>query len=153
MTATLRKDLGQAGAFLGDQSGGYANQSLRDVLVEVVKGPRDLNAHQDTIAVATIAGMLVKRAGKLTGLRTSVGTTGTADSTTVQVHKNGVAVTGAEATTANTEADGTKKAVALTTPVALAAGDLVELVVSAAPTAGAALDATAEIEPDITIEQ
>lgn len=150
MTVTLRKDIGEAGAFLGDKSGPY--DSLRDVLLEMIQGPKDLNGHQDTIATATIAGMLVKRAGKLTGLRTSVGTTGTAGSTTVQVHKNGSAVTGAEATTANTEADGTKKAVALSTAVALAAGDLVELVVSAAPTAGAALDATAEILPDIDIE-
>jgi len=152
MTATLKKDLGKAGAFLGDESGGYLNSALRDSLVEMALGPRDLNGHQDTVATATIAGMLAKRAGFLTGLRTSVGTCGTADSTTVQVHKNGAAVTGLELSTAHDEADGTKKAVALDTPVAIAAGDLVELVVSAAPTAGSALDATAEVMPDITVE-
>lgn len=152
MTATLKKDLGKAGAWLGEESGGYANSLLRDVLLEVIQGPKDLNAHQDTVAVATIAGMIAKRAGKLTGLRTSVGTCGTADSTTVQVHKNGAAVTGLELSTAHDAADGLKQAVSLATPVAIAAGDLIELVVSAAPTAGEALDATAEVLPDITIE-
>jgi len=153
MTATLKKDLGKAGAWLGETSGGYDNALLRDVLLELANGGGgDLSARQATVATATIGGLLVKRACKLTGLRTAVGTTGTAGSTTVQVHKNGVAVTGAEATTANTEADGTKKAVALTTAVALAASDLVELVVSAAPTGGADLTATAEILPDVTVE-
>ncbi len=150
MTATLRKDLGEAGAFLGDKLVGLKGHNLRDVLVEMILGPKDLNGKQDTIATGTIAAMLVKRPGFLNGLRTSVGTTGTADSTTLQVHVNGVSK--GELTTANTEADGTKKALALSTPLALAVGDLVELVVSAAPTAGADLAATAEIGPDIVVE-
>lgn len=150
MTATLKKYLGEGGAGL-DSSVGLS--TLRDVLVELCNGGGgDLDGHQDTIATATIAGRLIKRACKLVGLRTSVETCGTANSTTVQVHKNGSAVSGLELTTANDEADGTKKSVALTTAVALAAGDLVEIVVSAAPTAGANLDATAEILPDITVE-
>ena len=38
MTATLKRDLGKAGAFLGDDSGGYTNSLLRDVLVELANG-------------------------------------------------------------------------------------------------------------------
>lgn len=153
MTAILAKDLGKAGAFLGDESGPYTAKLLRSVLLELAQGGGgNLDAHQDTIATATIGGKLITRASKLVGLRTSAEVTGTAGSSTVQVHVNGSAVTGAEATTANTEADGTKKAVALSSSVALVAGDLVELVVSAAPTAGSGLDATAEILPDITVE-
>ena len=153
MTAKLRKDLGHAGRLLGDESGGYQDQNLRDVLVALAGGAgAGLDAYQATIAAATIAAKVMTGAAKLNGLRTSVGTTGTAGDTTVQVHVNGTAVTGAEATTANTEADGTKKAVALSTAVDLVAGDLVELVVSAAPTAGADLAASADIGPDLVIE-
>lgn len=153
MTATLKRDLGKAGAYLGDNSGGYQNSLLRDVLIELNNSaPLCFDAYQATIATATVAAKMVHRASKLKGLRTSVGTTGTAGSTTVQVHLNGSAVTGAEATTANTEADGTKKNVALSSDVALAAGDLLELVVSAAPTGGADLAASAVITPDVTVE-
>jgi hypothetical protein len=153
MTATLKRDLGEAAAFLGDKSGGYDNSRLRDVLVELISSaPLSLDAFQATIATASIGGKVMDRAAKLKGLRTSVETCGTADSTTVQVHVNGSAVTGAEATTAHDDADGTKQNVALSSDVALAAGDLVELVVSAAPTAGSNLAASAIIEPDITVE-
>jgi hypothetical protein len=149
MTATLRKDLGEAGAFLGDKMVGLNGQSLRDVLLEVVNGAGgDLSATQATIAVAALAAKLMKRAGKLTGLRVSVATAGTADSTTVNVRKNGTVV--GTLTVAHTEADGIKKSVALS--VALAVNDLVSLDVSAAPTGGAGLTCTADIGPDITVE-
>lgn len=150
MTARLRRDIGEAGGFLGDKSGGYVNQSLRDVLVELGQGGGgDLDAYQATIATATIGGKVIKRASKLVGLRTSVGTCGTANSTTAQVHVNGVSK--GELVTAHDAADGTKQALAITA-VALAAGDLVTLVVSAAPTAGANLVVSAAILPDITVE-
>lgn len=150
MAKTLKKILGEAGALL-DDSTGFNN--LYDLLVEFAMGAGgNLDAHQDTIATATIGGKIVTRASKLVGLRTSVETCGTADTTTVQVHKNGSAVSGLELSTAHDDADGVKKSVALTTAVTLAAGDLVELVVSAAPTAGSNLDATVEILPDITVE-
>jgi len=151
MTATLKKDLGKAGAFM-DESGGYANQRLYDVLVELAHDDIGLDAFQGTIAVASIGGKIINRACKLVGLRTSIDVCGTADSTTVQVHLNGSAVTGAEATTAHDDADGTKQDVELSSAVALAEGDYVELVVSAAPTAGSNLAATAVIKPDITVE-
>jgi hypothetical protein len=149
MTATLRKDLGEAGAFLGDKMVGLKGQSLRDVILELAEGAGgDLSATQATIAVASLAAKLMKRAGKITGLRCLVATTGTADSTVVNVRKNGTVV--GTLTVANTEADGTKKSTSLN--VAVAENDLVSLDVSAAPTAGAGLVCTADIEPDITVE-
>jgi hypothetical protein len=147
MSKTLKKLLGIGGAGI-DESYEDVNQ-LYDVLKAMVEGAAPaLSARQTTIATADIGGMLVDDAeGKLLRLRTSVGTTGTAGSTTVQVHKNGVSQ--GELTTANTEADGVKKS--LTLDVALAAGDLIELVVSAAPTAGADLVASVYTSP-ITVE-
>ena len=105
-------------------------------------GAGPLSAVQATVATATIGALVVDKPCKLTNFRTSVGTTGTAGSTTVQVHKNGVSQ--GELTTANTEADGTKKSLDL--DVDCVAGDLIEFVVSAAPTAGAALAASAAFE-------
>lgn len=147
MAATiLRKDLGEAGAFLGDKSGPYADL-LRTVL-EALARAFNLNALQATPSVATIAQRTVFGEQKLYGLKTKVGTTGTAGSTTVQVHKNGSSV--GELTTANTEADGTIKTLDLN--VDLADGDLVELKVTAIPTAGANISVEAQISP-LDIEQ
>jgi hypothetical protein len=139
---TLRKDLGQAGACLGDLSGPY--DSLPDVLKAMCAGPvGSLEGRQDTIAVATIAGTLINSAGKLTGLRTSVGTCGTAGNTVVAVTVNGVSK--GSLTTANDAVDGTKKSLSL--DVDLAAGDLVELAVTSAPTGGANLTASCSFQP------
>jgi len=143
----LKKLLGIAGAGI-DESYEDINQ-LYDVLKALVQGKSPAaSAYQATIATATIGAFIVDDdESKLTGLRTSVGTTGTAGSTTVQVHKNGASQ--GELTTANTEDDGTKKSLAL--DISLAAGDLVEIVVSAAPTAGADLVASVQANA-VTVE-
>ena len=144
-TKTLKQLMGTGGAGL-DDSMGYDN--LYDVLKALAAGLSEMaTAYQATVATATIGGMLANSSCKLTSLRTSVGTCGTAGDTTVQVHLNGVSQ--GELTTGNAEDDGTKKA--LTLDVDLVAGDLVELVVSAAPTAGADLVASARAQP-ITVE-
>ena len=144
-TATLKRLLGEGGAGI-DDSMGFDN--LYDVLKALAESAGDvINAYQATIATATIGGAVIHTANKLVSLRTSVGTCGTANSTTVQVHVNGVSK--GELTTAHDETDGTKKSLEL--DVDLAVGDLVELVVSAAPTAGADLVATARALP-ITVE-
>lgn len=143
---TLKRDLGKAGAFLGDQSGPH--DGLPEVLRALCIGPEgSLNGRQDTIATGTLAGTIVNGPGKLTGLRTSVGTTGTAGNTAVGVNVGGVSK--GTLTTANTEADGTKKSLEL--DVDLVAGDLVELVETEAPTGGANLTASASFQP-VTIE-
>lgn len=142
---TLKKLLGDAGAGLDESNGA---DRLYDVLEALAYGLSEaVNAYQATVATATIGGMVADYAGTLVGLRTSVGTCGTADSTTVQVHVNGVSK--GELTTAHDEADGTKKSLALS--VAVQAGDLIALVVSAAPTAGADLIASARVKP-VTVE-
>jgi len=138
---TLKKLVGEAGAGLDESNG---SNRLYDVLKAFAEALSEMvSAHQATIATATIASVVVDKPTRLDSLRTAIGTTGTADSTTVQVHKNGVSQ--GELTTANTEADGTEKSATLA--VDLVAGDLVELVVSAAPTGGAALAATARMRP------
>lgn len=145
MTATLKKYLGTGGAGLDDSTGFDNLYDVIKALAEVAG--EKLNGHQDTIATADVVGMICDKPGTLTNLRTSVGVCGTAGDTTVQVHKNGVSQ--GELTTGNAETDGTKKTLALA--IAVIAGDLIELVVSAAPTAGTGLDISASVLP-VTIE-
>lgn len=144
MAVTLKKDLGQGGAYLGDQS--FPNDDLPAVLRAMCTGPTgSLCAYQATVATAILNGVVCNGPGKLTGLRTSVGTCGTAGATTVAVLVNGVSK--GTLTTDNADADGTKKSLSL--DVDLVAGDLVTLTVTAAPTAGADLVASASLQPVI----
>lgn len=137
----LKKFLGEAGALVGDKSMGL--DTLYDVLKALAERSASLTAYQATVATATLNGVVLDKPHKLTGLRTAVDVCGTAGSTTVQVHKNGVSQ--GELTTANTEDDGTKKSLEL--DVDCVAGDVIKLVVSAAPTAGTGLTGSAVLEP------
>jgi hypothetical protein len=87
--------------------------------------------------------MVCNGPGKLTGLRTAVATCGTGGSTVVEVTVNGTSK--GSLTTANDATDGTKKSLAL--DVTLAAGDLVSIAVTTAPTGGAGLTASASFQP------
>lgn len=138
--ANLKKSLGEGGAFIGDSHG---DDRLLDVLTALAEVGETLNAQQSTIATAVLAGMVVDRDTRLSGLSVNVGTTGTATQTDVDVNVNGVQA--GQLVVDNTDADGVSKSVAL--DVALKAGDLVELEVTAAPTAGADLTATARMAP------
>ena len=145
MTATLKKYMGLGGAGLDDSHG---EDNLHDVLKALAEvAGEKLHAYQATIATAIIGGMVCDKAGTLTNLRTSVAVCGTATKTTVQVHLNGVSQGAIE--TEHDATDGTKQTLALA--VAVVAGDLIELVVSAAPTAGSDLIASATILP-VTIQ-
>jgi hypothetical protein len=146
--ATLKKSLGEAGAFI-DESNGAPN-NLREVLVALAQAPAPLTAHQPTVATAVIGAMVADGPSTLTGFRTALAVCGTVGDTTVIVRRNGVAVPGATLTTNNADADGTKKAVAL--DVDVAEGDLIELVVTVAPTGGTGLTATASFTP-VTVEE
>ena len=101
-----------------------------------------LDAYQATIAAATIAARRCVRNEYVQGLSIQVGTTGSAGSTTVQVHRNGVAISGAELTIANTDANGSNAELVIDQK--FNAGDVMEIVVSAAPTAGADLIASVD---------
>ncbi len=140
---TLRKLMGTAGAGIDESY--RDDDQLYDLLKALAEGLAvGPQAHQDTVATATIGGFIVDGPGTLVRLRASVGTTGTAGDTDVQVHLNGVSK--AEVTIDNADADGTK-VVSADLAVDVVAGDLIELVVSAAPTGGANLDASAYIYP------
>lgn len=143
---TLKESLGEAAAFIDDSHG---EPRLLTVLKALASGGNPLDAEQATVATDVIGTKVVSAPAYLTGLRIRVGTTGTAGSTTVQARLNGVGQ-GSGVTVANTDADGTSVAEVFDPPVELVAGDLVEIEVTAAPTAGADLTASAQIQNVIT---
>lgn len=143
--ATLKRSLGEGGAFIGDSHG---EDNLLAVLTAMANaGGEPLSARQATIATAVIAAMLVDVPSRIGTFAIKVGTTGTAGSTTVVVKVDTVTV--ATLTIANTETDGTYKAVEVNTNVD--AESLIEIEVTAAPTAGANLTATMRNKP-VTVE-
>jgi hypothetical protein len=148
-TATLKKSLGEAGAFIDESNG--SPSPLHAVLKALAESTPGLDAHQPTVATGVIGATIIDKDTILTGLRTALAVCGSVGDTTVIVRKNGVAVTGATLTTNNAEADGTKKATAALS-VECVAGDLIELVVTVAPTGGTGLTARASFSP-VTVEE
>lgn len=141
MRATLKDSLGEGGAFIDDSHG---DDNLIDVLKALAEGGGDLDAFQVTIAAATIASKVIDKPTTLHSFWTHVAVCGTAGQTDVDLVVNGAVV--AQLVTDNAEADGTSKASSdADLPLELAAGDLVQLVVSAAPTAGTGLTASVRI--------
>lgn len=148
MTATLKKSLGEGGAFVGDSHG---EDNLHAVLKALAEGgSQSLNAIQATVAAGIIGALLTDVATKLSSLRIAVGTTGSAGQTDVVVNLDGTAQTGT-ATVLNTDANGTKDTVTFDPPIDVPAGTLVEIEVTAAPTAGADLTASAHLS-NVTVE-
>lgn len=144
---TLKRFLGEAGALLGDSTG---LDNLYAVLKELVlSGRQNLSVYQATIATATIYSSINDRARTLKEFAIAAATTGTAGDTDVQIQVGGV--NAKELTIDNTDADGTSVS-DKTLDVAVPADTLVEIVVTAAPTAGAGLTASAVLAPDITVE-
>lgn len=147
MTVLLKKFMAEAGALLGDSTG---FNKLYDVLVEMILGTRkDVSTYQATIATATIASFINDRARTLKEFAITAADTGSAGDTDVQIQVGGV--NKKELTIDNTDANGILKS-DKTLDVAVAADVLVEIVVTAAPTAGTGLTATAVLAPDITVE-
>lgn len=145
MTATLKKSLGEAGAFFDESNA--RDSRLYDVLKDMAMDGAPLSVYQATIATAVLAGMVIRNACKLREFKVSVGTTGTAGSSVVEVLVNGVSK--GSLTVANTDADGIVKSLDL--DVALVEDDVVTIEVTTAPTAGAALTATAHMS-GVTVE-
>lgn len=144
MTITLLKQsLGTDGQSLTDESSGL--DGLKNVLQAMARALGiTLKGAQAVVATATLDSWIVDAAGDYqASLRTEIGTTGTSNDTDVELQVNGSLV-GDQATTDNTDADGTKQAV-LVSLTSLSAGDVVDLVVSAAPGSGANLKASARI--------
>lgn len=92
-----------------------------------------LTAFQQTVATGTIGGGVVDRALRIRGIRARLQETGTAGTCTVQLHRNGVLVTGAAVSITNADTDGTVRQAGIAEVVA-ASGDQLEFVVSAAGT-------------------
>ena len=142
-TKTLKQYLGDAGAAIDESHGA---DRLYDVLKALAEGLSEMvTAYQATIATATIAAMVTDKNTVLDSLRTSVAVCGTATTTTVQIHVNGVSK--GELSTAHDDTDGIKKSLVISPAIDIVAGDLIELVVSAAPTGGTGLSATARFRP------
>lgn len=140
-TKILKKALGEAGAFIDDSSG---KDNLIDVLTALASLGEKATGAQAAPAVAVLESFLADKTQDMdASLQFQMGTTGTAGSATANLKVAGVVV--ATATIASTELDGTTKA-ALGT-VSVKAGELVELDVSAIPTAGADLVATGRLKP------
>lgn len=90
-----------------------------------------------TVAAGTIGGLVAHRAMRIRSLRLGINDAGSAGTTTLQIHINGSSV--GSVSIANTDTNGTSTALGLDQAVAV--GDRVELVLSAAATA--ATDAAA----------
>lgn len=96
---------------------------------------------QAAAAVASLNFIVAPRAMRIRALRLSVLDAGSANTTTLQVHINGVSQ--GAVSIINTAADGTNAALGL--DVAVAIGDRVELVVSAIATAATDVTGTATL--------
>ncbi len=142
---TVSKILGEAGAGIDASSGGLSKGRLYDVLKELAENPPEkLTAYLGTIATGILAGIVCKKATRLRSLDTNIAVCGYSGTTTVQVLINGVlAHASAVLSTGNAEADGISKSVAL--DVAVPAGALVQINVSAAGGSATGLTATARL--------
>ncbi len=139
MTAVLKKSLGEAGAFI-DESNGRPSR-LHESLEALAEGSMDLTGDQGSPSVATLATFVAGKAMRLQSLALNMGTAGTGGQTDVAVDVDGADV--ATATVDNADADGSTALADLSTPVDVAAGAVVKLEVTAIPTGGANLVATA----------
>lgn len=147
MTApVLKKILGEAGSFLADDHG---DSNLYDVLKALCKQGQPLTAQQATVATAVLISYVAQYDGVIGDIGLTVGTTGTAASTSVVVNKNGTPLATAPADVDNTDADGTTVSADLSgdAEAAFVAGDVISIEVDAAPTGGADLDVTLHLRP------
>lgn len=149
MRTTLKRSLGEGGAFVGDSHG---EDNLYAILKSIAKAARiSLDVLQATPSAAVIATKLVKEPTRLAAFGISLGTTGTTSGTvTVVVNKNGSAISGVTLSIAYTEADGTTKWLDRTDfgDIDLDEDDQVSIEVTAATSTNPAnLLATVELSP------
>ena len=145
MTAPVLKKLLGEGLAGFDESHG-APSRLYELMESIVKLGAPLDGGQvGAISTAVVARRVVDVDSVLGKLSVRVGTTGSAGQTDVQV-RVGATLLAPTATVLNTDADGTTLSVDMG-EAAVAAGQTVSIEVTAAPTAGADLDATVGIRP------
>lgn len=143
--ATLKRSLGEGGAFIGDSHG---EDNLYAVLAALASNGPSIDVKEATPTTGIKASKVVDTPTKLGTLYTNIGTTGTGGQTDVRVRVNGSLITGT-LTTDNAEADGTSKGLAY--DVDLAAGDLVEIDFTAVATGAANVAASLKLQP-VTVE-
>ncbi len=143
--ATLKRSLGEAGAFLDDSNG---QDNLIDVLQAMAASSGETIGYSQATPTTGIKGaLLCDTPTQLANVYMKAGTCGTAGTNTVAVLVNTVSV--ATLSIGNAEADGTYKGLAI--DLDLEAGDLVELQVTAVGTGVANLSATVRLKP-VTVE-
>lgn len=108
----------------------------------------ELHGRQSVIAAAVLDQMVITQKGRIGSLTVKAGVTGTAGLTTVVVNKNGAPV-GPSVSIDNTEVDGTTKKIGIDEDVDL--GDVVDVEVTVAPTAGANLDFFLDVDKLFTV--
>lgn len=142
--ATLKKSLGEGGAFIGDSHG---EDNLLAVLTSLSNAGEVISFKQATPTTGIKASLVADVASRIGTLYVNVATTGTAGQTDVDVLLNGVSQ--GQIVIDNTESDSFKAGLAINIDVA--AGDLVELDFTDVATNAANVAATVRMKP-ITVE-
>lgn len=143
---TLKKFLGEAG---GQQSDDLGGDRLYDLLLALVKqGQTVVATNASTITTGVKATTIALFDGALGNISVRAGTGGSAGATVVSVIKNGVTL----ATTISSDnalADGAVVQGDLSADplAAVTKGDIIQISVTTAPTAGANLDVALQIRP------
>ena len=145
-TATLQRDMGEANSYFSDDSG---KDNLAKVLAALSSAGETLSFKQVGATTTGIkASMVTDVPTRIATLQVHVGDTGDAGDTVVSIRVDGTLLT-PTVTVDNAEDDDTAKGVAVDTKVD--AGSLVEIDITAAPTAGALVTATLRLKP-VTVE-
>jgi len=137
----LKQGLGDAGAELdASHSSSALPTKLYEILKHLAQPKPRLSAMQANVATGVLARLPISQPDTLRELVVNLDVCGTAGNTTVEARVNGTVV--GTTTIANTAADPTKVTVTLGTGgagVDVKSGDVVDINVSAAPTAGTGL--------------
>jgi hypothetical protein len=143
--ATLKRSLGEAGAFFDASNGA---DKLLDVLQALAASSGETIGYSQATPSTGIKGaLLCDTPTMLSNVYMKAAVCGTAGTTSIKVNVNGVQK--ATLSIGNAEADGTAKGLAI--GLKLEAGDLVELEVSAVGTGATGLSATVRLKP-VTVE-
>lgn len=143
--ATLKRSLGEGGAFIDDSNG---QDNLYAILAALASNGPSLDVKEAAPTTGIKASKVVDVPTRIGTLYTNIGTCGSALQTDVRVRVNGTLITGT-LTTDNAEADGTSKGLAY--DYELEAGDLVEIDFTAVATGAANVAASLKLQP-VTVE-
>jgi len=143
-TATLKKSLGDGGAFICDSHG---DDNLLDVLTALSNAGEVLTCKEASPTTGIKASLLTDVASRLGTLVIKAGTCGTANQTDVDVNIDGVQA--AQLSIDNADTDGT--VVSEEIDVAVPASSLVEIEFTAVATGAANVTATLRLKP-VTVE-